>query len=89
LDALLLRNPVFADRWRRITFFYTTGYLLNQATSIRDLVVEGEDRNILWKTLKERSKLNYENSQTNDNYNALDIDFLEILMEWDKIKENS
>jgi len=88
-DLVLLRNPVFADRWRRITFFYTTGYLLNQATSIRDLVVEGEDRNILWKTLKERSKLNYENSQTNDNYNALDIDFLEILMEWDKIKENS
>lgn len=88
-DLVLLRNPVFADRWRRITFFYTTGYLLNQATSIRDLVVEGEDRNILWKTLKERSKLNYENSQTNDNYQALDVDFLEILMEWDKIKENS
>ena len=87
-DLIPLSNPIFADRWRRITFFYTTGYLLSNATSIRDLVVEGEERNILWKSLKERAQLNYENSNQEDNYPSLDIDFLEILLEWDKIKEN-
>jgi hypothetical protein len=87
-DLIQLHNPIFADRWRRITFFYTTGYLLNRATSIRDLVVEGEDRNILWKTLKERSKENYDYSQAKENYQSMDVDFLEILLEWDKIKEN-
>jgi hypothetical protein len=86
-DMLPLPNPIFADRWRRITFFYTTGYLMNRATSIRDLVVEGEERSILWKTLKERSKENYDYSPTNE-HPSMDLDFLEILLEWDKIKDN-
>ncbi len=87
-DLIPLRNQILADRWRRITFLYTTGYLLSQASSVRDLVVEGEERNILWKSLKERAQMNYESSPQNDNYSSLDIDFLEILLEWDKIKEN-
>jgi hypothetical protein len=87
-DLEILNQPIYADHWRRITFFYTTGYLLKNATSIRDLVVEGEDRNILWKTLKERAKMDYGKFNSDSNYHTLEKGFLEILLEWDKIKEN-
>ena len=82
-----LDHSIVADRWRRITFFYTTGLLLKNATTIRDLVVEGEDREILWKSLKERALLNEEYNQPQDNCINFEFDFLEILKEWDKIKD--
>jgi hypothetical protein len=48
-------HPVKAENWRRITFLYTTGeYLLNAKTVI-DLVVQGEERPLLWLSLRERA----------------------------------
>ena len=49
-----LANPIPADRWRRITFFYTTGQYLLAAHTVEDLVVESEERPILWRALRER-----------------------------------
>lgn len=50
-----LARPVIATTWRRITFFYTTGdYLLN-AETINDLVVDAEERALLWQSLRERA----------------------------------
>lgn len=86
-DLFPIESPIQADRWRRITFFYTTGLLLNQATSIRDLVVEGEERDILWKTLKERVTQNYGNQYQSAESELSENDLLEILLEWDKIKD--
>jgi len=43
-----------AEKWKRITFLYTLGYLFNQARLVNDLVVKTEDREVLWKTLRER-----------------------------------
>jgi hypothetical protein len=86
-DLIPLDQPIHADRWRRITFFYTTGYLLNHASSIRDLVVEGEERDILWRSLKERAIQNNYYLQSKISDVSIDIDFLEILLEWDKIRD--
>lgn len=52
---LELPQPIQAGRWRRITFFYTTGEYLLQAESINDLVVGTEERPILWRALRERA----------------------------------
>ncbi len=52
---LRLPDPVLADRWRRLTFLYTTGEYLNRARTLNDLVVETEERTILWKSLRERA----------------------------------
>jgi hypothetical protein len=49
-----LANPIPAERWRRITFFYTTGEYLLGARTVEDLVVETEERPILWRALRER-----------------------------------
>ncbi len=50
-----LERPIPAGKWRRITFFYTTGeYLLNAAT-VNDLVVRSEERQMLWQSLRERA----------------------------------
>ena len=86
-DLVQLQKPVIADRWRRITFFYTTGCLLNNASSIRDLVVEGEEREILWNSLKERAALNDEYARIDQSPMIDENDFLKLLLEWDKIKE--
>lgn len=51
-----LKEPIHTDKWKRLTFLYSTGdYLLN-AKTLNDLVVEGEERNLLWKSLRERAE---------------------------------
>ncbi|MEN6571753.1 MAG: hypothetical protein ABFD24_07925 [Anaerolineaceae bacterium] len=52
-----LAAPLPAERWKRITFFYTLGELFNAADDIKDLVVRNEDRAILWNTLRERQSV--------------------------------
>ncbi len=49
-----LPEPLPAEKWKRITFFYTLGDHFNRAATIKDLVVKNEDRAILWNTLRER-----------------------------------
>ena len=56
LGALLsLPEPILADKWRRITFLYTTGEYLLRAQSVNDLVVTDEERPLLWQALRERA----------------------------------
>jgi len=50
-----LDQPILADQWRRISFFYTTGELFQSAVSIRDLIVKSEDRPVLWQALREKA----------------------------------
>ena len=49
-----LAKPIPSRSWRRITFFYTTGERLLKANEINDLIVDSEEREILWTALKER-----------------------------------
>lgn len=51
-----LKEPVKTDKWRRLTFLYSTGECLLNAKTLNDLVVEGEERNLLWKSLRERAE---------------------------------
>lgn len=50
-----LPRPISAGRWRRITFLYTTGALLSRARTIKELVVDQGERQILWRSLRERA----------------------------------
>ena len=50
-----LAKPIHAKRWRRITFLYTTGELLARAATVNELVVRTDEREILWKSLRERA----------------------------------
>lgn len=51
-----LKSPVKADKWKRLTFFYTTGEYLLQAKSLNDLVVNSDERQLLWQSLRERAE---------------------------------
>lgn len=51
-----LKNPIQTDKWKRLTFLYSTGEYLLNAKTLNDLVVEGEERNVLWKNLRERAE---------------------------------
>jgi hypothetical protein len=51
-----LKEPVLADKWKRITFLYTTGEYLLRAKTLNDLVVDGDERQILWHSLRERAE---------------------------------
>jgi hypothetical protein len=54
-----LPKPIPAHKWKRITFFYTLGNLVNEALTIKDLMVKSDDREILWKSLRERNLAPY------------------------------
>jgi hypothetical protein len=51
-----LKEPVSSDKWKRITFLYTTGEYLLKAKTLNDLVVDGDERQVLWRSLRERAE---------------------------------
>lgn len=85
---LKLPQPVSAGRWRRVTFLYTTGELLCAASSIRDLVVRQEEREILWRTLRERALSSGRYQAADLPEEALDPLLLAMLGELGRLKES-
>lgn len=51
-----LPQPISADKWKRLTFLYSTGEYLLNAKTLNDLVVAGDERQILWRSLRERAE---------------------------------
>lgn len=51
-----LPQPIIATEWKRITFVYTTGEYLAKAEVINDLVVRDDERQLLWRALRERAQ---------------------------------
>lgn len=51
-----LKEPIVAEKWKRITFLYTTGEYLLNARTLSDLVVDGDERDVLWRSLRERAE---------------------------------
>jgi hypothetical protein len=51
-----LQEPIKAEKWKRITFFYTTGEYLLRAGSLHELVVDSDEQQLLWKSLRERAE---------------------------------
>ena len=63
-----LPKPVLAGDWKRLTFLYTLGEYLLSANTLNDLVVQSEERKLLWQSLRERASLeqNYHTEDAND-----------------------
>ncbi|MDH5605664.1 MAG: hypothetical protein OEY93_02140 [Anaerolineae bacterium] len=55
-----LPAPVIADAWKRVTFLYTTGQKLMSAETINQLTVHDEERDVLWRALRERAQASQE-----------------------------
>jgi hypothetical protein len=51
-----LSNPILADKWKRLTFLYSTGEYLSKARTLNDLVVHDDERALLWRSLRERAE---------------------------------
>ena len=51
-----LINPIKAEKWKRITFFYTTGEYLLKARTLNELIVTSDERQLLWQSLRERAE---------------------------------
>jgi hypothetical protein len=51
-----LSEPIIADNWKRLTFLYTTGEYLLRAKTLNDLVVNSDERAVLWRSLHERAE---------------------------------
>ena len=54
-----LARPILATTWRRVTFLYTTGEYLLGAMTINDLVVNSDERLLLWQALREKAEHGY------------------------------
>lgn len=57
-----LPRSILANKWRRITFLYTTGDYFFKAKTINDLILHDEERQLVWQSLRERAskQQNYE-----------------------------
>jgi hypothetical protein len=67
-------KPILAGKWKRITFFYTTGQLFNQAETINDLVVRSAEREVLWQSLRERMLISQQYGQPSGSTQEPQID---------------
>jgi hypothetical protein len=67
-----LPEPILAEKWRRITFLYTTGEYLLKAQRINDLIVDSEERRLLWQALRERA--NQAQSYNTIGVSEMDVD---------------
>lgn len=76
-----IEPPIPASRWRRLTFLYTTGERLNRASSLEDLAVRDEERQILWRGLRERAlhQQSYSPQQLPEQLDGLDVLLLSML----------
>ena len=74
----LIRLPqaILAETWRRITFLYTTGEYLLKAHTVNELVVETEERQVLWQALRERASQSQQ--YRSKELQELDIDPLDL-----------
>jgi hypothetical protein len=52
-----LPHRVVTDKWKRLTFLYTTGEYLLKAQTLNDLVVRSDERALLWRSLRERAQV--------------------------------
>ncbi len=50
-----LSQPILANKWKRLTFLYTTGEYMLKAKTLNDLVVNSDERAVLWRSLHERA----------------------------------
>jgi len=84
-----LPNTILAHKWRRITFLYTTGEYLLNADTVNDLVVHSEERQILWKALRERlvQSQTYSTAEVEDA--VLDDEILSHLLGIKELREQS
>ena len=78
LDSL--SKPIVAGKWKRITFFYTLGNLVNRAATINDLIVKTDEREILWKSLRERNPAQY-TEKPNATTEIADEDLSKLIMQ--------
>jgi hypothetical protein len=51
----ILPQPIKTEKWRRITCLYTTGGYLLKVRTVNDLVVHCEERQRVWRPLRERT----------------------------------
>lgn len=56
-SGITFTQPIRAEKWKRLTFVYTTGAYLMTANTVEELVVRSEERELLWKSLRERAAL--------------------------------
>lgn len=57
---ITLDQPIPADNWKRVTFFYTTIGRVNKAQKLADLPVHDEERDLIWKVLRENALQRHE-----------------------------
>lgn len=75
-----LPQPIQAAGWKRLTFLYTTGEYLLNARTLSDLVVQSEERQFLWRSLRERLRLEQSYKVTTIEEMDLDPEILASLL---------
>lgn len=77
-----LAKPIAAGNWKRITFLYTLGELFNRASTINELVVRSESRQLLWQSLRDRLISDPQKDGNDKEPLPDDPVFIEALFQW-------
>jgi hypothetical protein len=75
-----LPEPILAEKWRRVTFFYTTGELLLAAHTLQDLIVPSDERRVLWQALRERASQTQTYQVEELPFGQMDAELLAVLL---------
>ncbi|RCK76460.1 MAG: hypothetical protein ANABAC_0611 [Anaerolineae bacterium] len=75
-----LEKPLLAGRWKRITFFYTSGGYFSRAETIDDLILAEGDRVGIWRALRERDSQDYLRTDNKDLEMELSPEILAVVL---------
>jgi len=84
-----IKKPIRADKWKRVTFLYTTGRRFANAKTINDLVVRSDERKVLWRSLREKAAEFQTQSGQDQQSKELDENLLAMLGELHLIRERT
>lgn len=72
--------PITIEKYKRLTFLYTTTEYFVPAKTVSDLVVQSGEREILWTAIREQANQASEYSKTAEKQPVLDEDWMQFFM---------
>ena len=90
LDSLIcLPKPIIAGKWKRITFFYTRGDLINKAQDVSDLLIDHANRDLFESVIREYRAKYPDVYITQEEKQLISREFLEYILNMNAVcKQN-
>lgn len=88
-DLIRLPKAIMAGKWKRITFFYTRGDLINKAQDVSDLIIDHTNRNLFESIIREYRSKYADIYSTPEGKQLITKEFLEYILNTNAVSKQN